>query len=58
MNEVSLKKQSDGCDIVEDLLKLSNSSNNVCQTDKLKSSLQYSKCNGKILKYQIHIFEH
>lgn len=45
MNEVSLKKQSDGLDIIEDLLKICNTFNDVPD----KPALQNPKMNGKII---------
>lgn len=45
LNEVSLKKLSDGCDIIDDLLEICGKSND--EPNKLKQTVEDKKSNGK-----------
>lgn len=49
LNDVSLKIQSDGSDIIEDLLKRCNSLNSV--HDNIKPIVQNPKIVGKIMQF-------
>lgn len=47
LNEVNLIKQSNGYDIIDDLIKICNKSDNISNKSK---SAQVTKSNGKIIK--------